>query len=80
MARLAAVYGFALAKEHCFADDSNGAALAIIDLILQLNGSELGASEPDAVVTIKALAADDLSEDGLTEWIAAQSRPVGDNP
>lgn len=74
LARLAAAYGFALAKVHCFADGNKRVALAIIDVFLQMNGSELGASEPDAVVTIQALAAGELSEDELTEWIAAQSR------
>jgi death-on-curing protein len=76
LARLAAAYGFALAKGHCFADGKKRVALAIIDVFLQLNGSELGASEPDAVVTIQALAAGELSEDELTGWVAAQSRPL----
>jgi prophage maintenance system killer protein len=33
-------------------------ALAVIDVFLRINGGELAASEPDAVVTLQALAAD----------------------
>ena len=55
--RLAAAYGFAIAKGHCFVDGNKRLALALIDVFLQLNGRELAASEPDAVVTLQALAA-----------------------
>lgn len=73
VARLAAAYGFALAKGHCFADGNKRVALSIIDVFLQMNGSELTASEPDAVVTIQALAAGELTEEGLAAWIEANS-------
>ena len=78
LARLAAAYGFALAKGHCFADGNKRLALSIIDVFLQMNGSELTASEPDAVVTIQALAAGELTEEGLAAWIATNSRPLRD--
>lgn len=80
MPRLAAACGFALARGHCFADGNKRVALAIIDVFLQLNGSELAASELDAVVTLQALAAGELSEDELTEWIAANLQPLGEQP
>lgn len=70
LARLAAAYGFALAKGHCFADGNKRLALSIIDVFLQMNGSELAATEPDAVVTIQALAAGELSEEELAAWVA----------
>ena len=75
VARLAAAYGFALAKGHCFADGNKRVALSIVDVFLQMNGSELTASEPDAVVTIQALAAGELTEEKLAAWIEANSRP-----
>lgn len=78
LARLAAAYGFALCKGHCFADGNKRLALAIIDVFLQMNGRELAASEPDAVVTIQALAAGELSEEELAAWITANSQPIGD--
>lgn len=78
LAQLAAAYGFALAKGHCFADGNKRVALAIIDVFLQMNGSELTASEPDAVVTMQALAAGEISEEELAVWIEANARPIAD--
>lgn len=72
--RLAAAYGFALARVHCFPDGSKRVALAIVDVFLRMNGLELAADELDAVDTIQSLAAGDLSEDQLADWIAAHFR------
>ena len=71
--RLAAAYGFALARGHCFPDGNKRVALAIIDVFLRVNGLGLTADEMDAVDTIQSLAAGDLSEDQLADWIAANS-------
>jgi death on curing protein len=76
LASLAASYGFALAKGQCFGDGNKRIALAIIDVFLQLNGSELIVGEENAVVTILALAAGDVSEAELAEWIAAHCQAV----
>ena len=73
--RLAAAYGFALARGHCFADGNKRVALAIIDVFLRLNGAELTAGEMDAADTIQSLAAGELTEDQLADWIAANSGP-----
>jgi len=74
--RLAAAYGFALARGHCFPDGNKRVALAIVDVFLRLNGSELTADEMDAVDTIQALAAGDLTEEQLTQWIAGHTTSV----
>ena len=71
--RLAAAYGFALARGHCFPDGNKRVALAIIDVFLRLNGSELTADELDAAETIQSLAAGDLTEEQLAEWITIHS-------
>jgi death-on-curing protein len=74
--RLAAAYGFALARGHCFPDGNKRVALAIIDVFLRINGHELAADETDAVATIQSLAAGDLTEDDLTHWVTENSRPA----
>jgi death-on-curing protein len=74
--RLAAAYDFALAHGHCFPDGNKRIALAIVDVFLRLNGSELTADEMDAVDTIQSLAAGDLTEDQLTQWIAGNTAPL----
>jgi len=71
--RLAAAHGFALARGHCFPDGNKRVALAIIDVFLRMNGLALTADEMDAVMTIQALAAGELTEDQLAEWIATHS-------
>ena len=71
--RLAAAYGYALARGHCFPDGNKRAALAIMDVFVRTNGLHLTANEFDAVDTVQSLAAGDLGEDQLAEWIAANS-------
>jgi len=71
--RLAAAYGFALARGHCFPDGNKRVALAIIDVFLRMNGLALTADEMDTVMTIQALAAGELTEDQLAEWIRTHS-------
>ncbi len=74
--QLAAAYGFALARSHCFPDGNKRVALAIIDVFLRLNGFELAVDELDAVDTIQSLAAGDLTEDQLADWITAHVAPI----
>jgi len=71
--RLAAAYSFALARGHCFPDGNRRVALAIIDVFLGMNGLELTADEMDAVDTSQSLAAGELTEDQLADWISANS-------
>jgi death-on-curing protein len=74
--RLAAAYGYALARGHCFPDGNKRIALAIIDVFLRINGLALTADEMDAVHTIQSLAAGELTEDQLADWIRANSSPL----
>lgn len=78
--QLAAAYGFGLARNHCFTDGNKRIALAAIDVFLQLNGVELTAEEPDAVATLQALAAGDLDEPALAQWIAAHLAEIDPTP
>lgn len=71
LARLAAAYGFAVARGHCFRDGNEGMALAVMDVFLQLNGHELAAPEAGAARTLSRLAAGELTEGELADWIAA---------
>ena len=74
--RLAAAYGYALARGHCFPDGNKRVALATIDVFLRINGLALTAPETDAVHAIQALAAGDLSEDELAAWIAELAKSL----
>ena len=68
---LAASYGYGFARNHCFPDGNKRIALVAMDVFLMVNGYELTAEEADAVVTIRALAAGEISEADLSAWIHA---------
>lgn len=70
LAQLAAAYGFALARNHCFPDGNKRIALAVIDVFLQLNGRELLAEEVDAANTMQSVASGKMTESELAAWIA----------
>jgi death-on-curing protein len=74
-ARLAAAYGFGIARNHPFVDGNKRAALLSIVAFLGLNDIEFTASEAEAVVMIRGLAAGEVDEDGLARWIAANIPP-----
>lgn len=76
--RLAAAYGYGLARDHCYPDGNKRLALAVMDVFLRLNGRQLTAAEEDAVVTIVAVAGGQISEDELAEWVGANSSALAD--
>ena len=66
---LAAAYGFGLAKNHTFNDANKRTALIAMRLFLKLNGYDIAASPEDKYTTIIRVAASDISEDELAQWI-----------
>ena len=74
--RLAASYSFGISRNHPFLDGNKRTSLVVAELFLDLNGLGLTASDAECVTTFLQLAAGELSEDELTEWIAAHSSPV----
>ena len=73
---LAAAYGFGLARNHPFLDGNKRVALAMTALFLELNGFSLEAPEPDAVIVIELLAAGNLTEAALAQWLGDSSVPT----
>ena len=68
VADLAAAYAFGVARNHPFADGNKRTAWVIARLFLADNGQRLAFDAADAVRTVEALAAGDLSEAALAEW------------
>ncbi len=66
---LAASYGIGLAKNHPFVDGNKRAAFLSIGLFLFLNGLRLTASQADATLTMLAVAAGDIDEPALAQWL-----------
>jgi death-on-curing protein len=71
---LAASYAHGIAKNHPFIDGNKRTSLVIAELFLNLNGIELTASDEAVVVTWLKLAAGDISETDLEDWITKNSR------
>ena len=66
---LAAAYAFGIAKNHPFLDGNKRTAYVAMRTFLILNGIEFKASAEDKYLTFINLAAGDLSESELAEWI-----------
>ena len=78
LAALAAAYAFGLARNHQFVDGNKRAAFTSIFMFLGLNGATFRPSPVDATAAILALAAGELTEDQLTQWIRDNVEPASD--
>jgi death-on-curing protein len=75
LAELAAAYGAGLATGHPFHDGNKRIAFVTMAVFLELNGVELAPAEAEVVTAMLALAAGELNEDELAEWL--RSKTVG---
>ena len=73
VATLAAAYGFGLAKNHPYRDGNKRIGFLALATFLGLNGYELQATDADVVTEIVALAAGEVSEAQLAEWVRGHS-------
>ena len=69
LADLAASLAFGIARNHPFVDGNKRTALLALVTFLGLNGIDFVASEAEAVVIIRDLAAALVSEENLARWI-----------
>lgn len=65
---LAAAYAFGVARNHPFVDGNKRTAWVLARLFLQLNGIAIAFDAANAIDTVLALAAGELSEDELADW------------
>lgn len=65
---LAAAYAFGIARNHPFADGNKRTAWVLARLFLKLNGVEIAFQPEDAIRTVLALAAGELTEEQLADW------------
>jgi len=69
LAEPAAAYAFAIACNHPFVDGNRRTSLLAPHTFLGVNGIDFDTPEAEAAAMILALAAGEVSEDGLTRWI-----------
>jgi death-on-curing protein len=69
LAGLAAAHGFGLARNHPYNDGNKRVAFVTMAVFLGLSGLAFTASESEVVAAIVALAAGELDEEALAEWV-----------
>jgi death-on-curing protein len=77
IASLAAAYAFGIAKNHPFIDGNKRTALVVMRTFLRLNGFNLKATQEEKYLTFMSLAAGELSEDELADWMRNRLYPDG---
>jgi death-on-curing protein len=75
LSALGAAYAFGVARNHPFADGNKRTAWVLARLFLKLNAVELAFEANDAIRTVLALAAGELSEDELADWFRQHTVP-----
>jgi death on curing protein len=73
--RLAAEYGFGLARNHAFLDGNKRTAFVAMNVFLILNGYEIETAEAEAVDVMLRLATGSLDLDGLVQWTETAVMP-----
>ncbi len=74
LAALAAAYAFGISSSHPFRDGNKRVAFLTMMMFLGLNGWTLHVPEEEVVHVIRGLAAGDLTENQLAEWIRRESK------
>lgn len=78
--KLAAAYGYGLAKNHPFIDGNKRTAFLTSAVFLMDNGLQPMVSEADVVNTVTALAASRLSEAEFAQWLKQSFKPAKKKP
>ncbi len=73
LCQLAAAYAYGIARNHPFVDGNKRTAFVVCMLFLRLNGIEIVATQEEKYKVFLALAAGELSEPELAEWLASRS-------
>jgi death-on-curing protein len=75
LSKLAACYGFGIAKNHAFIDGNKRTALVVTLAFLQLNGFSVRATQEEKYIAFLSLAEGNLSEEQLAEWLESRMVP-----
>ncbi len=76
LAKLAASYGYGIARNHPFLDGNKRTAFVAVELFLMLNGQRLAADDASCVLIMLDVAAGEISEEEFAQWIATHLAPL----
>lgn len=74
LSEVAAAYAFGLVRDHPYVDGNKRVALVVMVAFLERNGVGLTATNEQALSIMLALAAGEVSEGEVADWIDAHSR------
>jgi death-on-curing protein len=77
---LAAAYAFGMVRNHPYVDGNKRTGLVAMVAFLDRNGYDLTASDAAVVEVILSVAAGDLSEAALADWVRSRARPSHESP
>ena len=69
LAVLAAAYGFAFVTSHPYRDGNKRIGFLTIAVFLDINGQAIHATDAEVVIQMTGLAAGQISEDELADWV-----------
>ena len=73
--QLAAAYAFGIVRNHPFVDGNKRTGWVLARLFLKLNNISIAFDKADAIRTMLALTAGELSEDAFAAWLRSHHRP-----
>jgi len=72
LAKLAACYGFGIAKNHAFIDGNKRTAYVVMRTFLLVNGYSLNATKEEKYLTMYSVAAGAMTEEQLADWLESK--------
>lgn len=75
MPALAAAYACGISRNHPFVDGNKRTAAVACELFLELNGYRLLADDADLYPVFMGVAAGEIEEEELAEWLRGRVRP-----
>ena len=76
VAVLAAAYGFGFTRSHGYSDGNKRVGFVAMAVFLDLNGWTLQAPETEVVATMVGVAAGEVTEDELAQWVRHSLEPL----
>ena len=78
-AALAAAYAYGVARNHPYNDGNKRIAFVVAAVFAELNGYRLDAPEPEAVDAMLRLAAGEIEEEALADWLRGRLTEIGNS-
>ncbi len=79
VAALAAAYAYGIARNHPYNDGNKRIAFVVAAVFAELNGYRLDAPEPEAVDAMLRLAAGEIEEEALADWLRGRLTEIGNS-